>query len=75
MGLQEACIGAGLAIFHDEGYKESDVDVEIQLPLKTHFKDTENVVFKTVSEIEYASATYKGSYDQITEVCFPVKSK
>lgn len=57
-----------LAIFHDEGYKESDVDVEIQITVKGNYQDTENVVFKTVSAIDVASATYKGSYEQLTEV-------
>ncbi|MDF1618424.1 MerR family transcriptional regulator [Petrocella sp. FN5] len=57
-----------LAIFHDEGYKEQDVDVEIQMALKDQHSNTEHVVFKTVSSIEIASAIYKGSYDQITEV-------
>lgn len=57
-----------LAIFHDEGYKESDVDVEIQITVKGSYQDTENVVFKTVPAIEVASATYKGSYEQLTAV-------
>jgi len=57
-----------LAIFHDEGYKESDVDVEIQITVRGNYHDTENVVFKTVPTIEVASATYKGSYEQLTEV-------
>ncbi|PKM68605.1 MAG: MerR family transcriptional regulator [Firmicutes bacterium HGW-Firmicutes-2] len=57
-----------LAIFHDEDYKEQDVDVEIQMALKDKYQNTENVVFKTVPAIEIASAIYKGSYDQITEV-------
>lgn len=57
-----------LAIFHDEGFKESDVDVEIQAMVKGNYPNTENVEFKTVPAVEIASATYKGSYDQITIV-------
>lgn len=57
-----------LAIFHDEGYKESEVDVEIQMMVKGDYQDTENVIFKTVPPIEIASATYKGSYEQLTDV-------
>ncbi len=68
MNLQQACCGESLAVFHDEGFKENDVDVEIQMPVKGPYKDTENVVFKTVPAVEFASATYKGSYDQITAV-------
>lgn len=57
-----------LAIVHDDGFKESDVDVEIQMTVKGSYKNTENVVFKTVPEVEIASATYKGSYEQISVV-------
>lgn len=68
MNLQQACSGDSLAIFHDEGFKESDVDVEIQISVKGQFQNTENVVFKTVPVVEIAAATYKGSYEQITAV-------
>ncbi|ROR28740.1 DNA-binding transcriptional MerR regulator [Mobilisporobacter senegalensis] len=57
-----------LAIFHDGEYKERDVDVEVQKSVKGDYKNTDNVVFKTVPPILMASATYKGSYDQVTEV-------
>ena len=57
-----------LAIFHDDGFKESDVDVEVQMTVIGEYKNTENVVFKTVGAMEIASATYKGSYDQLTAV-------
>lgn len=57
-----------LAMFHDEGYKDSDVDIEIQMSVKGKYEDTEHVVFKTVPEVEIASAVYKGSYEQITAV-------
>ena len=68
LNLQPADNCYSLAVFHDEGYKESDVDVEIQGTVKGTYKNTENVVFKTVPAIEIASATYKGSYEQITTV-------
>ena len=64
--LAENCYS--LAIFHDEGYKESDVDVEIQVVVKGSYANTEHVVFKTEPAVEIASATYKGSYEQLTEV-------
>lgn len=57
-----------LAIFHDEGYKESDVDVEIQGVVKGTYQNTEHVVFKTEPAMEIASATFKGSYEQLTAV-------
>lgn len=68
MNLQYSDNCYSLAIFHDEEYKESDVDVEIQITVKGNYENTENVVFKTVSPIEIASATYKGSYEQLTAV-------
>lgn len=57
-----------LAIFHDAEHKESNVDVEIQKSIKGTYPNTEHVIFKTVEPILMASATYKGSYDQINEV-------
>jgi DNA-binding transcriptional MerR regulator len=68
MNLQPDDPCYSLAIFHDEDYKEQDVDVEIQIALKDQHSNTENVVFKSVPAIEIASAIYKGSYNQITEV-------
>lgn len=57
-----------LAIFHDGEHKESNVDVEIQKSVKGTYSNTKNIIFKTVEPILMASATYKGSYDQIYEV-------
>lgn len=58
----------GLAVFHDKGFKEQDVDVELQMAVEGTYTDTEQVKFKTVKPIQMASATYKGSYEQITKV-------
>lgn len=55
-----------LAVFHDSGYKEGDVDVEIQACVKGSYKNTEHVVFKTVPAVEIASVVYKGGYEHIT---------
>lgn len=66
--VQPAAPCYGLAVFHDEGFKESDVDVEIQISVTGAYKDTEHVKFKEVAPIQMASATYKGSYEQITKV-------
>ena len=66
--VQHATPEYGLAIFHDEGHKEQDPDVEIQVSVTGNYKDTEHVKFKTVPPILIASATYKGSYDQVSRV-------
>lgn len=66
MQIAENC--NSLAIFHDDGFKESDVDVEVQMTVKGSYQNTEQVVFKTEPAIEIASATYKGNYEQMTAV-------
>lgn len=58
----------GMAIFHDEGFKDKDVDVEIQASVNGRYKDTEHVKFKEVPSIQIASATFQGSYESITKV-------
>ena len=74
MGLQIAEPCNSLAMFHDEGYKDGDVDVEVQMTVKGSYQNTENVVFKTVPAVEIASATYKGSYEQMPAVNHAVAS-
>ena len=66
--VQQAVPCYGMAIFHDEGHKEHDPDVEIQIAVVGKYQDTEHVRFKTVPPVQIASATYKGSYDQILRV-------
>ncbi len=62
----EPCYAVG--VYHDGDYREHDVDVEIQMSVRGCYEDTEHVKFKTVPPIFMASAVYKGSYDQISEV-------
>ncbi|MDO5424203.1 MAG: MerR family transcriptional regulator [Eubacteriales bacterium] len=57
-----------MAIFHDEEFKESDPDVEIQMVAAGHYEDTEHVRFLTVPPIPYASATFQGGYEQVSRV-------
>jgi DNA-binding transcriptional MerR regulator len=57
-----------VAVFHDEGYKESDVDVEIQITVEGSYRDTEHVIFKTVAPVQIASVTFQGGYDQLTAI-------
>lgn len=66
--VQQAAPCYGMAIFHDEGHKEHDSDVEIQSSVVGTYQDTEHVKFKTVPPIQIASAIYKGGYDQISRV-------
>lgn len=57
-----------LAAFHDRGYKEADVDVEVQMSVLGTYPDTEHVRFKTVPPVQVASATCQGSYEQMGQV-------
>ena len=66
--VQQAVPCYGMAIFHDEGHKEHDPDVEIQMAVVGKYQDTEHVRFTTVPPVWIASVTYKGSYDQILRV-------
>lgn len=68
LNIQDTDPCYALAVFHDKEYKETDVDVEVQKSVKGNYPDTENVVFKTEPSALIASATYKGSYDQINKV-------
>lgn len=68
MNLQQDDPCYGLALFYDEGHKDQDVDVEIQIAVKGSYEDTEHVKFKTMPQCQIASATYKGSYERLTEV-------
>ena len=55
-------------VFHDQEFKESDVDVETQKTVKGRYPDTEHVKFKTLPSVTVASATCKGSYDQMNAI-------
>lgn len=57
-----------VAVFFDEGYKDSDIDVEIQLSVDGSYHDTKNVVFKTVAPIQIVSVTFKGGYEQLSAI-------
>jgi len=65
LGMQIANPPLSLAVFHDEGYKESDVDVEIQVSVSGEYIDTENVRFRQIPAVFVASCVVKGSYDQL----------
>lgn len=56
------------AVFHDKEFKESDVDVEVQKTVKGQYPDTDHVQFKTLPEVTVASATCRGSYEQMNDI-------
>ncbi len=68
MNVQDGETMLCTAVYHDGEYREADVDVEIQKTVKGTYPDTEHVKFKTVPAVQVASATFRGRYDQISEV-------
>lgn len=55
-------------VYHDKEFKEADVDVEAQKTVKGQYADTEHVKFKTLPKVTVASATCKGSYEQMDAI-------
>ena len=56
------------AVFHDKEYKEDQVDVEVQKDVKGTYPDTKHVRFLTLPKVTVASATCKGSYEQMGDI-------
>jgi len=56
------------AVFHDQEFKETNVDVEVYKTVKGRYPDTEHVRFIMLPEVTVASATCKGSYEQMDKV-------
>lgn len=67
-GLQMAEPCYSMAIFHDEEYREENVDVEVQMAVKGSYTDTESVRFFTAEAQTMASVTVQGSYQQMGRV-------
>lgn len=56
-----------VTIYYDEGYKEKDVDVEIQIPMNGEYVNTGEVRFITTEPMTVASVIIKGSYEQLPD--------
>ncbi|MBC1514164.1 MerR family transcriptional regulator [Listeria booriae] len=56
-----------LAIFHDDSYQESNVDVEVQVAVQTSHPNT-GITFKEAPAVQVASVVITGSYEQMTAV-------
>lgn len=57
------------AVYYDIGYKESDVDVEIQVAVSGKYNDTENIKFKTVEKVTATTTIIRGNFNQLTDAC------
>lgn len=68
MNIQDGDPVLCTAMYYDGEFKDQDVDVEIQKNVVGTYADTEHVKFKTVPAVQVASATFRGSYYQISAV-------
>ena len=67
--VQAASPAYAIAVFFDEGFKESDVDVEIRTAVAGSYQDTEHVRFKEVPAVKVASCVIRGSYASVSDAC------
>lgn len=56
-----------IAIYHNEGFVEQEIDVEIQRSVVGEYRDTDVAQFKQVDSVTAAALTYKGGYIQLSE--------
>ena len=60
------CLGPNYAIYHDEGYKESDVDVEVTTCINENVLDTERIKVRELEEVaEMAVVFHKGPFEEM----------
>lgn len=58
-----------MAIFHDEAYREADVDVEVQVAIKiADYESRNGIFFKEAPAVTVASVIINGGYEQMTAV-------
>lgn len=57
-----------VAVFHDEEYQETEIDVEVQTAVQGECRDTKSIHFKTEPAVQYAGAICKGPYERLGEV-------
>jgi len=71
LGIQHipaAGLSYDMAIFHDEGFVENGIDVEVQKTVAGRGIDTDQVKFKDAPSMLAAVLTYEGEYGQIAEI-------
>lgn len=60
--------GYAMAIFHDLEYKESNVDVEVQVSVDRCYVDTADICFYRTNTIDVASVIFAGNYYNMPKV-------
>jgi effector-binding domain-containing protein len=59
--------GPGFTMYHDEGYKESDVDAEVAEPIAGDLPESRRVHVRTLPAVEVVSAIHRGPYSTLGE--------
>ena len=59
--------GPGFTMYHDEGYKESDVDAEVAEPIAGDLPESRRVRIRTLPAVEVVSAIHRGPYTTLGE--------
>ncbi len=59
--------GPAMLICHDNEYKESDVDVEVAVPINKAIRESDRIKVQELPGIEAACTIHKGPYDTIGE--------
>lgn len=59
--------GAPFAIYHDQGYKESDVDIEVAFPIVGQAKEYDKFKAVTLEGGKFASTIHTGAFENISD--------
>lgn len=65
--VQQTTPHLALAIFHDDGYVEENLDVEVWRTVTGNYQDTESIKFKQVGSFTAATLIYRGHYTKLPE--------
>lgn len=61
------CFGPNYAIYHDDGYKESDVDVEVTMCINDDILGTDKIKVRDLEEVtEMAVVFHQGPFEDMT---------
>lgn len=64
----------GMTIYHDNEYKDNNIDIEVQSNIVGDYKDNDVVKFYNADGFTMASVTFSGSYDQMGDVTQAIAS-
>lgn len=61
------CVGPCYAIYHDSGYKENDVDVEVTMCINGNAAETDRIKVRELEAVpEAAVVMYQGPYEEVS---------